>query len=195
MMKISLTVRRIALLALLVSALLTTGCAVSRTWQEVTDARLEGKWQSGRSFEYAWRLRKLLMREHVESRLVVYQRRVRGFYGGGQKVTHVAVIYRDPEPSPYPWWFMDNESNVPRWLPNGTVAEQVRFSDPRLIRVVKVSTSRSTEVKPLAKHVARDDSEETFRRRHGGKFNSASESDQRKMREIKSWDWTRTAVL
>lgn len=181
--------------ALLIIGLFTAGCAASRTWHKVADTPLEGRWQPGGSLKYARELKKLLDEDRVENKLVVYKRRGTTAADFGHKFDHAAIIYRDPDSKIFPWWFADSAASTPRWLPNGSVDEQLEFTDPGFVRVTSVNSAAPTPSDGKSTRVTLDNSEHVFRRKHGGKFNAASATDQQKMREIKRWSWTRTAVL
>lgn len=99
----------------------------SEAWTTVTSMQTPRRGDPRHSENFAREMHAQLIAKGVESKLVRI-RYTTNRNGQEQTRIHEAVVYRNETTPDYPWWFMDNMRTTPEWLPNGTLADQVRFA-------------------------------------------------------------------
>lgn len=116
-----------------------TGCQVfqkSPTWGKVVRTHFALPRGSDTSRAYSGELHRELNAHHIENKVVTYQYRYTTRLRDYATAERTAVLYRDTTHSKYQWWLKDDTSNRPRWLPNGSLAQQVRFYMGREVEIV-----------------------------------------------------------
>ena len=197
-------------LALSIAACLAlTGCQVFRkspTWDKVVRTCIDLPREGETSKIYAEGLHRELHADRIEHKVVTYQYRYRSRLREDATAERTAVIYRDDTNPKYPWWLKDETSGRPRWLPNGSVEQQVRFYVGRDVQIVDPGHLSGdgkqvavTEREPVLRRMVRAprlalppvaeaprelDPNEFFRSVHGTEFNSASRVDREKMNAL-----------
>jgi hypothetical protein len=190
--------------------LLLAGCTVfrsSRTWNSVIRSRPDLSAEADPSAAYAEHLHRVLKAQAVAHRVVTYQFRYTSRFREEAIETRTAVLYRDDTHSTHPWWLADERLARPKWLPNGSVEQQVTFAARHRAEIVSVRdfggshdgksviaakqraaafrTSRVAPLRPVALGRESDAGAgrwaALFHSRHGTAFDPGSPVDRRKM--------------
>lgn len=178
-------VKTIPFASLLVTALTFSGCGQfrsSQAWSVATDTRIADRGEAGGE-AYAEGLQQKMAARGVEARVVKFHYRVSPQTDG---ITQTGVIYRNETTPRFPWFFVDNRTSKPVWLPNGSVEEQLRFvvRNPT-IEVLETRDASAPVATRLAPEKRVDQWASIFRQMHGTAYDSSSPVDRAKMASLK----------
>jgi hypothetical protein len=108
-----------------------SGCAIfqrSPTWDSVVSSRAHyTEDAAGGKSGYLQYLHQVLSGAGVEHKVVTYQFHFLNTFHEEAIETATAIVYRDETTPRHPWWIMDENHNVPVWLPNWALDAQIEF--------------------------------------------------------------------